>query len=104
MTNTCVVCEKRPTPDGYACTWCANRTEGKLADIADLTPDARLVAAGLVRRGGGSGSNKPGSRSPLNDGATDAMQKIENDLVTWVRVICEQRGFDPARELRRSNA
>lgn len=88
----CVVCEKRPTPDGYACHGCANRADDKLAIIADLTPDARLVAAGLVRRGGGSGSNKPGSRPPLNDGATDALDEVQNTLTTLARDIAETRG------------
>lgn len=89
----CVVCERRPTPDGNACPGCAHRTDGKLAVIIDLTPDARLVAAGLVRRGGGSGSNKPGSRPPLNDSATDVMDEVQNTLTTLARDVAETRGL-----------
>lgn len=96
----CVVCEKRPTPDGYACPSCAGRADDKLADIIDLVPDARLVAAGLVRRGGGSGSNKPGSRPPLNDHATDAVDEVQNTLTTLARDIAETRGLIVPRPRR----
>jgi hypothetical protein len=89
----CVVCEKRPTPDGYACAGCAARAHDKLEQIIDLAPDARLVAAGLVRRGGGSGSNKPGSRPPLNDGATDTVDEVQNSLTTLARDIATVRGL-----------
>jgi hypothetical protein len=99
----CHVCTQRPTPDGYACQHCTGRAAGHLAAIIELTPDARLVAAGLVRRGGCGGGGKPGSRPPLNDGATDTLQEAEKDLIGWVRVICEQRGFDLAKVLRSAN-
>jgi hypothetical protein len=96
----CVVCEKRPTPDGYACAGCAGRAIGKLVTIIDLAPDARLVAAGLVRRGNGFGSNKPGSRPPLNDSATDVMDEIQNTLTTLARDIAEARGREVPHSLR----
>lgn len=89
----CAVDGKRPTPDGYACWGCANRADGHLGDIIELAPDARLVAAGLVRRGGGGGSNKPGSRPPLNDGATDALDEVVNLLTTLARDVAETRGL-----------
>jgi hypothetical protein len=91
--SLCVVCENRPTPDGYACRGCAGRASDHLDAIAELAPDARLVAAGLVRRGGGGGSNKPGSRPPLNDGATDAVDEVQNLLTTLARDIAETRGL-----------
>jgi hypothetical protein len=96
----CAVCEKRPTPDGYACSGCGQRATDHLEVIIDLAPDARLVAAGLVRRGGGSGSNKPGSRPPLNDGATDALDGVQNLLTTLARGIAEDRGLDVPRNGR----
>jgi hypothetical protein len=99
--NLCVCCETRPTPDGYACSGCCNRAGDKLALIAGLAPDARLVAAGLVRRGGGSGSNKPGSRPPLNDGATDTLDEVQNTLTTLARDIADTRGQSAPRHLGR---
>ena len=90
--NLCACCEKRPTPDGYACTGCTTRAAGHLAAIIELAPDARLVAAGLVRRGGGGSHGKPGSRPPLNDGATDALDEVQNALTTLARDIAETRG------------
>ena len=93
MTATpCAICG-RPTLDGYACGGCASRAAGHLAAIIDLTDDARAVARGEVRRGGGGGSGKPGSRPPLNDGATDAVDAVQNTLTTLAREIAETRGI-----------
>lgn len=90
--ETCAVCESRPTPDGYACAGCADRAAGHLAAIIGLASDARAVAAGLVRRGRGGSGGKPGSRPPLNDGATDVMHAVTNALTTLARDIAETRG------------
>lgn len=94
MTNTCAICG-RPTPDGYVDMPCCNRAAGHLAAIIELTPDARLVAAGLVRRGGGGGGGKPGPQSPLNDGATDTVLGVETRLTRWARQIAAERGIPP---------
>lgn len=90
--TTCAVCESRPTPDGWACGHCTDRAAGHLAAIIELAPDARAVAAGLVRRGRGGAGGKPGSRPPLNDGATDALGEVQNMLTTLARDIAETRG------------
>lgn len=89
---TCVVCG-RPTADGYACHSCARRTDDRLAAIIDLTPDARLVAAGLVRRGGGHSTGKPGSRSPGDDGAMDTLDEIHDRLARTCIHIATLRGL-----------
>jgi hypothetical protein len=95
MTSTlCAVCTKRPTPDGYACQGCSSRAAAALAAIVELTPDARLVAAGLVRRGAGGSSGKPGSRPPLNDGATDVVDAVQTILTTLARDIAKTRGIN----------
>ncbi len=88
----CGGCLPRQADDGLCCTPCLDRVRERLDAIAELAPDARLVAAGLVRRGSGGGSGKPGSRPPLNDGATDALDEITNTLTTWARHIAETRG------------
>lgn len=90
--ETCSVCERRPTPDGYACSGCSSRAAGHLAAIVELAPDARAVAAGLVRRGGGGGSGKPGPQSPGDDGAMDVLAEIQNLITTLARDIAETRG------------
>jgi hypothetical protein len=98
--NLCVVCEKRPTPDGYGCPGCARKATARLAGIVELAPDARLIAAGLVRRGGGTGG-KPESRSPLNEAATDTLGDVQNILTTLARDIAETRGIEQPRSGRR---
>lgn len=91
--ETCRGCQPRIADEGYTCGLCVDRADGWLAEIARLTPDARAVAAGLVRRGGGGGAGKPGSRPPLNDGATDALDEIQNAITTLARDIAETRGL-----------
>jgi hypothetical protein len=91
---TCCVCGNRPAYEALACAPCGNRAADRLAAIAELAPDARLVAAGLVRRGAGGSSGKPGSRPPLNDGATDALTEVVNTLTTLARDIAEMRGIE----------
>lgn len=97
MTATPCAIDGRPTQDGWVCSGCLSRAAGHLAAIIELTGDARLVAAGLVRRGAGGGSGKPGSRPPLNDGATDVVDEVQNLLTTLARDIAETRGvpLDP---------
>lgn len=90
----CAGCLPRTADDGNVCQPDRDRIADRLDAIAQLAPDARLVAAGLVRRGSGSGgSGKPGSRSPLNDGATDALDEVTNTLTTWARHIAAERGI-----------
>jgi hypothetical protein len=99
MTATPCVIDGRPTQDGYACTGCTSRAAGHLAAIIDLADDARAVARGEVRRGGGGGGGgKPGSRPPLNDGATDAVDAVQNALTTLARDIAETRGLKIGRD------
>lgn len=100
MTATPCAIDGRPTLDGYVCAECAGRAAGHLAEIIALTPDARLVAAGLVRRGGGGGGGKPGSRPPLNVGATDVLDAVQNALTTAAREIAETRGVALAPDSR----
>lgn len=91
--DQCTGCLPRTTDEGLACDACMDRPAGHLAEISELTPDARLVAAGLVRRGDSSaGSNKPGSRSPRNDGATDTLDQIHNQLARACIRIATHRG------------
>lgn len=90
--DNCGGCLPRTTDEGYVCDVDADRTLGWLAAIIELAPDARLVAAGLVRRGAAGGSGKPASRPPLNDGATDAVDAVQNALTTIARDIAETRG------------
>jgi hypothetical protein len=92
---TCVRCG-RPMPDtAYACTAETTRATAQLAEIAALTGDARAVAYGLSSRPNGSGgSGRPGSRSPGNDDAMDALAEVQNALTTIARDIAETRGLE----------
>jgi hypothetical protein len=93
-TESCGGCLPRIAHEGYTCDVCEGRAVDQLALIAELTPDARAVAAGLVRRGSGGGaSGKPGSKPPLNDTATDALDEIQNRITTLAREIAETRGL-----------
>jgi len=95
--DQCPGCVPRTTDGAFACEACAQRARGHLRIIVETAPDARLVAAGLVRRGGGGGSGKPGSRPPLNDGATDALTEVQATITTLARDIAETRGLTVPR-------
>lgn len=92
--ESCGGCLPRVADEGLTCDVCLGRTRDRLAAIAQLAPDARLVAMGQVKRGSGGASGKPGSQSPGDDGAMDALAEVQNTLATWVRHICEERGLD----------
>lgn len=90
----CGGCLPRAAYEGHACGSCVDRARSRLITIAGLAPDARAVAAGLVRLGavGGGGHGKPGSRPPINLGATDTLHAIQNALTAIARDIAETRG------------
>lgn len=91
--DDCAGCLPRTAHEGHTCDACISRTASRLGTIAELAPDAALVAAGLVRRGDGHASGKPESRSPLNDAATDDLDEVRNALTTIARDIAETRGL-----------
>jgi hypothetical protein len=79
-------------PDqAYACSGCAFRAGDQLHTIADMTDAARDVAQGRARRGS-SGSSSAEGRLPLNLGATQRLDAVQNALSTWARHIAETRG------------
>jgi hypothetical protein len=87
--SLCVRCG-RPTPDGYACSSCANRAGGHLHDIADMAGAARDVAHGFARRGPGGSGTDP--RLPLNLAATQRLDAVQNMLTGWARHVGTERG------------
>jgi hypothetical protein len=91
-TDDCLGCLPRLAEDGIVCDQHVRWAAESLAEIIALCPDARAVAAGLVRHGSGGGG-KPGSRSPGNDDAMDALDAIQNALTTMARAIAEERGL-----------
>lgn len=99
MTDTtCVACSRPMADQAYACTGCTSRATGQLQTIADMTPAARDVAHGLSRRAAGAGSSgKPGSRLPLDLGATSKLDAVQASLGSWVRHVLEERGSPAER-------
>ena len=81
------------TAEGRVCEADLRRYTDRLTEIIALAPDARLVAAGLVRRSHGAGGGKPGSRSPGNDDALDTLHDVNNRLTTTARDIATVRGL-----------
>jgi hypothetical protein len=91
-TDDCLGCLPRLAEDGIVCEQHVRWAAESLAEIIALTDDARAVAAGLVRHGSGGGG-KPGSRSPGNDDAMDAINAVSNALTTMARAIADERGL-----------
>jgi hypothetical protein len=88
----CTGCLPRLATEGLCCDTHVRWAAESLAEIIALTDDARAVAAGLVRHGSGGGG-KPGSRSPGNDDAMDALDAVQGALTTMARAIAEERGL-----------
>jgi hypothetical protein len=91
-TDDCLGCLPRLAEDGIVCDQHVRWAAESLAEIIALTDDARAVAAGLVRHGSGGGG-KPGSRSPGNDDAMDALDAVQGALTTMARAIADERGL-----------
>lgn len=96
--SRCELCGQLVADQAYVCSHCTARPAGHLAEIIEFTPDARAVAAGQVRRGAGGAGGKPGSRPPLNAGATDVVHEVQNLLTTLAREIAETRGLKIGRD------
>jgi hypothetical protein len=78
-------------PDqAYACTGCSERAGEQLARIVDMVPAARDVAHGQARHGSSGGGGFE-ARLPLNLGATQRLDAIQNALTTWARHIAAER-------------
>jgi hypothetical protein len=87
----CVVCTKPMGDTAYACTGCMARAGYRLTEIADMVPAARDIAHGLSNHGGTGSHGKPGSRLPLDLGATARLDAVQGSLTTWARHIAEER-------------
>lgn len=102
VSATCILCGRPVADNAHSCAHCASLAAENLSRVVQLAPEARNVSWGLSGRSESGGSGKPGSRSPGNDDALDALSEVQGTLVGWVRVICEQRGWDVARALEGS--
>lgn len=91
-TDDCLGCLPRLAEDGIVCDQHVRWAAESLAEIIRLTGDARLVAAGLVRRGSG-GSSKPSSRSPGNDDAMDVLDEALDTIARPAIRIAVRRGM-----------
>lgn len=91
--DACGGCLPRVADEGLICDADMARAERQLTEIIDFTPDARAVAYGEVRRSTGGGSNKPGSRSPGNDDAMDAITDTHDRLARACITIAVRRGM-----------
>jgi hypothetical protein len=95
MTTSLFCVCGRPEPDAFACASCSGKAAAQLRDVIDMVPAARDCAHGLSRRTGGSSTGKPGSRLPLDLGATARLDGIEKCLTRWSRQIASERGIAP---------
>ena len=80
----------------YACPGETAKAAEQLRQTLDLIDAARDVAHGLVRRGGGAASGKPGSQPPGDLDAMERLGAVQASLGTWARHISEIRGIEIA--------
>ena len=93
MTIICVN-DSRPVADGAWCATCAENLEDALGEVPALD-EALAVAitrqARTTRRTGPRSSEKP---LPYGWSASHAAASAKNTLVTWARIISEERGIE----------
>jgi hypothetical protein len=96
---TCRGCLKGWAADGIRlCPVCAHRLSGSAVKAAELHGELELVlkAAGSGERA----SSKPGSGTPPRDAVVDMRAEIRHVLVSWAKLIGEERGVSlPADEV-----
>lgn len=92
MATECLRCARPMAEMAYACPLCATQAAQNLSEVAETTPAARDVARGLSSRQGSGGSGKPGSRLPLDLGATARLDAVQATLTSWARHVAETRG------------
>lgn len=91
--SDCVICT-RPMPDqAYACMTCGvTKPQQQLADVADMTTAARVIA----HRQTGSGLDDTGRGNthslPFDTMATAKLDAVQRELLTWAQHILLQRG------------
>jgi len=90
MTSTCTICDRPQADAAYACQHCTDRAHKHLHDLADATPAARDVAAGLARQGTPTRGHSEG-RIPINLTAGARLDAVQNEITGWARAIAADR-------------
>jgi hypothetical protein len=91
--NPCHVARcDRPAGDAFVCPQCVDDLEVSLGDAPALLEDGRIAAEKDARfTAAAAGGGTPLVFSPE---AAERVAKLENELTTTVRMLCEHRGLD----------
>jgi len=91
VTATCPVCDA-PQDQGLLCHTDTTRLERELGDVSSIVADLDITLSKQARIGNASG---PGGlareRSPLNVGAMQVADDLQNTLTTWARDVTGER-------------
>lgn len=93
VDDDCRGCLPRETAEGLVCDPDVEWASADLSSIVTLIPQAWMVAANQTGRGASGAGGKPGSHSPANDDALDALHAVSNALTTICREIADIRGL-----------
>lgn len=91
----CKSCERPVKDQAYACQACADRLSRALAEVPALIADLRTSRARQARLGGAATGVL--SRSferplPWNEHASEATEILKSTLVSWCRLVLDERG------------
>jgi hypothetical protein len=104
MTEHQCACGK-PAPDATVCTSCETRLAVALGDVPALVDelDTTLARQGRGGKGVGYVHSSPTRPLPYDPKASDAAGHLKAVLVSWVRLVQEDRdGFEQAADPRRA--
>ena len=89
----CEICETPMRADtAYVCSVCAGRLTKDLTRAVDLLGELELTITRQAVTGQGSARAGSEQRLPFDAAAALVAQTVANTVLTWVRLVCEERG------------
>lgn len=82
----------RPVAEGRICMRCAERFEVALGDVAALWDELDVVLTRQARYSDAEGRAGAETALPFNARASEVASTVRNILVSWCRLISEERG------------
>lgn len=92
MTATCPVCGAEQGA-GLLCSNCTDRLEHDLGDVAAIVGELDTTISKQSRIGAGGKGGLARERMPLNVGAMQVADDLQNTLTTWARDVSEGNGW-----------
>jgi len=95
MSGTCPVCSAEQSLS-LLCSRCCDRLERDLGDVASIVADLDVALSKMSRIGNAGPGGLARERTPINVGAMNAADDLQNTLTTWARDVVSEHLSTPA--------